>query len=85
MKCSYYREKGYCSKDNHPMDTSDMGDCIYGNGEIREASVHCTEGKKFLGIKEETVSKRIDVTRLNRIAEEHGLYGNKVTDYLPRR
>lgn len=53
MKCSYYREKGYCSKGNDPVDKSDMGDCIYLNGEITDkASIHCSEGKKLLGIKD---------------------------------
>jgi len=33
--------------------------------------------------KEEILPKRIDVDKLNRTAEERGLYGNKVTDYLP--
>jgi hypothetical protein len=51
MKCKYYREKGYCAKGNHPIDKSDMGECIYKDGEINEkASFHCSEGKKQLGI-----------------------------------
>jgi hypothetical protein len=53
MKCKYYKEKSYCSKGNHPIDTNDMGECIYQNGEITsKASIHCSEGKKHLGIKD---------------------------------
>lgn len=49
MKCSYYIEKGYCSKGNHPIDKSDMGECIYKNGEIADkASIHCSEGKNSM-------------------------------------
>ena len=29
--------------------------------------------------------ERIDVARLNKIAEKHGLSGGKVMDYLPRK
>lgn len=54
MKCDYYREKGYCCKGNDHIDKSQMGDCIYKDGEITEkASIHCSEGKKQLGIKED--------------------------------
>lgn len=53
MKCEYYREKGYCSKGNDSTDTSNMGDCIYKDGIITlSASIHCSEGKKLLKIKE---------------------------------
>lgn len=58
MKCKYYRENpiremdGFCSKNNHPYDTSEMGECIYTNGEITEkANIHCSEGERLLGIK----------------------------------
>lgn len=58
MKCKYAREnpiKGLnylCSKNNHPYDISEMGDCIYGNGKItKKASIHCSEGKEILGLK----------------------------------
>ena len=52
MKCEYYREKGFCSKGNHPIDKSDMGECIYKNGEITDkAVIHCSEGGKELGTK----------------------------------
>lgn len=57
MKCKYYKEnsikglEGLCSKGNHPYDTSEMGECIYNNGEVSDKSViHCSEGKKLLGI-----------------------------------
>ena len=57
MNCKYAREnptKGLnalCSKDNHPYDTDEMGDCVYIDGEItKKASVHCSEGKELLGL-----------------------------------
>lgn len=57
MKCKYYREKGYCSKDNNPTDVNDMGECIYKNGEItNKAGVHCSEGKKLFN-KEKSLKK----------------------------
>lgn len=49
MKCKYYREKGYCSKNNHPVDINDMGECIYKNGEITaKSSIHCSQGKNYM-------------------------------------
>lgn len=56
MRCEYYREKGYCSKGNHPTDKNDMGECVYVNGEItNKVGTHCSEGKKFLEIKSQIV------------------------------
>lgn len=49
MKCSYYREKGYYSKGNNPIDKSDMGECVYKNGEITDkVSIHCSEVKNYM-------------------------------------
>ena len=54
MKCNYYIEKGCCSKGNDPIDKSQMGDCLYKDGEITEkAIIHCSEGEKQLNIGKE--------------------------------
>ena len=61
MKCGYYREKGYCSKGNNSIDTSQMGDCVYKDGEIiRKANIHCSEGKKqFIAVRDAQHAREI--------------------------